>query len=155
MKFLFCVALLVFTSLTPSRAAAPDLAALKAELVQAETEFCAQVGKEGVPAGFLAHIAPDGVLLAAGYGKRGEAVVREQYPENKPGVVLTWKPEIVDVAASGDLGYTTGPWELRLPGKEGGAPTVHTGRYMTIWKRQPNGTWKFVLDGGTEDKPKK
>jgi len=152
MKSLLCFAVLACVSIAY---AAADREALKAELVRAETDFCARAGKEGIPAAFLANIAPDGVLLSAGYTKRGETVVREQYPENNAGVVLTWKPEIVDVAASGDLGYTTGPFELRLPGKDGGEPVVVTGRYLTVWKRQPDGTWKFVIDGGSQDKPKK
>lgn len=151
MKSFFCFAILVVTSL----AYAADREALKAELVKAETDFCAQAAKEGIPAAFLANIAPDGVLLAAGYEKRGATVVNEQYSENTPGVTLSWKPQIVDVAASGDLGYTSGPFELHLPGKDGGAPLVYTGRYMTVWKRQPDGKWKFVIDGGTQDKPKK
>lgn len=155
MKPFLSLVLLAFTFLGVPQARAVDHDALKAQLVQAETDFCAQAAKDGIPAAFLAHIAPDGVLLAAGYEKRGEAVVREQYAENKPGIVLSWKPEIVDVAASGDLGYTTGPYELRISGKDGAPPTIHTGRYLTVWKRQPDGTWKFVIDGGTQDKPKK
>ena len=151
MKTFFCFAMLLLTSLVH----AAGREALKAELIKAEADFCAQAGKEGIPAAFLANIAPDGVLLAAGYEKRGAAVVKEQYAEATPGVTLTWKPEVVDVAASGDLGYTSGPYELRLPGKDGGAPVIHTGRYMTVWKRQSDGQWKFVIDGGTQDKPKK
>ena len=151
MKSFLCLALLSVTSL----ASAVDRDALKSELIKAEADFCARAATDGIPAAFLANIAPEGVLLNAGYEKRGQAVVHDQYPENKPGVVLSWKPEIVDVAASGDLGYTTGPYELRLPGKDGGAPVVYTGRYLTIWKRQSDGIWKFVVDGGTQDKPKK
>lgn len=146
---------LTFALLLTSFVHGADRDALKAELVKAEKDFCAQAAKDGIPAAFLAAIAPDGVLLAAGYQKRGADVVQEQYPENRAGVTLTWKPEIVDVAESGDLGYTTGPFELRLPSKDGGEPVIRTGRYMTVWKRQPNGSWKFVIDGGVQDAPKK
>lgn len=134
---------------------AADLESLKAELRQAETDFCEQVKRDGLPAGFAANIAADGVMLGLGYADRGAAAVQKVYPENKSNVSLTWKPEIIDVAASGEIGYTTGPWELRITPADGATPTVLTGRYMTVWKRQADGKWKFVLDGGVQDKPGK
>ena len=152
MRFPLCLVLFIGTF---ALAHAADREALKAELVKAETDFCARAARDGLPVAFAASIAPDGVLLAAGYEKRGEAVVRQEYAAARPGVTLSWKPEIVDVAASGDLGYTTGHFELRIPGENGAEPTLRTGRYMTVWKRQPDGTWKFVLDGGVPDRPKK
>lgn len=151
MRHLVCLVLIS----TATFCHAADRDALKAELIKAENDFCAHAGRDGLPAAFAAAIAPDGVLLAAGYEKRGEAVVRQEYATARPGVALTWKPEIVDVATSGDLGYTTGNFELRIAGENGAEPTIRTGRYMTVWKRQPDGSWKFVLDGGVPDRPKK
>lgn len=130
-----------------------DLEALKAELVKTETEFCALAAKEGVPAAFRTYIAPDGFFLGVGPGARGIAVVNRQYASYKPGATLVWKPLVVDVAASGELGYTTGTYEQRTPGDNGAPPVVVTGRYITIWKKQPDGSWKFAVDGGTADKP--
>lgn len=147
MKPLLLVVLLAAGSLLH----AADRETLQAELVKAETDFCAQAGKDGIPAAFLANIAPDGVMLGEGYASRGRTAVEHQYAKLKPGTTLVWKPVIVDVAASGEIGYTTGTWELHVPG-ENGQPIVRTGRYMTIWKRQADGTWKFVLDGGVADK---
>jgi hypothetical protein len=34
-----------------------------------------------------------------------------------------------------------------------GKDTVEYGNYVTIWKRFPDGRWKYVLDGGN-DTPK-
>jgi ketosteroid isomerase-like protein len=55
---------------------------------------------------------------------------------------IAWEPRFVDVAASCDLGYTWGNWKLTTP------DTAYYGNYFTVWKRQKDGTWKHVLDGG-------
>lgn len=50
----------------------------------------------------------------------------------------------------GTLGYNYGRYEWRVPGPDGKAES-RTGWFLTIWKRQPNGTWRYVLDDGTPD----
>jgi ketosteroid isomerase-like protein len=60
---------------------------------------------------------------------------------------MTWRPTEGDIAASGDLGYTIGRWEFT--GAEGSA----RGSYVTIWRRQPDGSWKVVVDIGDVDAP--
>ncbi|MBI2677904.1 MAG: DUF4440 domain-containing protein [Candidatus Koribacter versatilis] len=67
-----------------------------------------------------------------------------------PNVSITWSPEIVE--ASGGLGYTTGPYELRVKQKDGSEKVSH-GRYTTIWRRKPNGAWKAALDVGSPEPP--
>ena len=63
-----------------------------------------------------------------------------------PPTVLTWEPTFGDVAQLGDLGYTTGPWELR-PSSPQDKPTAY-GHYVSVWRRQPDGSWKVVIDLG-------
>ena len=58
---------------------------------------------------------------------------------------LNWAPEFADIAVSGDLGYTTGPWEFRRSPKD--AP-VAFGHYVTLWRKQNNGAWKVEVDIG-------
>jgi ketosteroid isomerase-like protein len=151
MKCWIFVAVIFLTSL----ARAADLAALKAELMKADQDFNALSAQGGPPAAFLSNISPDGVFLGLGPDLKGEAAVKAQYGSFPKEMSLHWAPLFADVAASGDLGYTVGSFELSRPGTQGGPPVVVTGRYVTIWKRQADGTWKFVLDGGNEDKPKK
>ncbi len=59
---------------------------------------------------------------------------------------MTWKPKGANVAASGDLGYTYGVYEIHTSAQD----TVLYGTYVSIWKKQQNGKWKFVLDSGNE-----
>ena len=65
---------------------------------------------------------------------------------------LTWEPIQGDASESGDLGYTLGRWTMTQPDSTGGTST-RMGYYITIWKKQLDGRWKFVLDGGNEYEP--
>ena len=56
---------------------------------------------------------------------------------------LEWYPTKVEVSASDDLGYTIGNWIITNADN-----TKKYGIYYTIWKKQKNGDWKFVFDGG-------
>jgi ketosteroid isomerase-like protein len=65
---------------------------------------------------------------------------------------LSWRPNAAGVARSGDLGYTTGLYELRLKGAAGGA-VVDNGKYLTIWKKEPDGFWRVLFDTFNSDRP--
>lgn len=63
----------------------------------------------------------------------------------EPTFSITWKTLHAEVAPSGDMGYTTGPYEDVFKGPDG--KLVHEkGKYLCIWKRQKDGTWKAVHD---------
>lgn len=66
---------------------------------------------------------------------------------------LTWRPEEVHVSASGDLGYSIGSYERAGPDPDGKF-FRGTGTYVSIWKKQPNGSWKLAVDIGTPPAPK-
>jgi ketosteroid isomerase-like protein len=57
---------------------------------------------------------------------------------------FTWEPLHADVAKSGDLGYTYGTYEINTGGK------IQRGTYVSIWKKNNNGIWKFILDSGND-----
>jgi ketosteroid isomerase-like protein len=62
-----------------------------------------------------------------------------------PGYSCNWHTADVIVAKSGDIGYTIGPWEVSLINKSGEQKTYH-GTNVIVWKKQPNGTWKVIVD---------
>jgi ketosteroid isomerase-like protein len=67
--------------------------------------------------------------------------------------LLTWQPIFAAISRAGDLGYTTGPWQYKNDITD--AKPAAFGNFMTIWKKQPNGDWRFVLDLGiTNPEPK-
>ncbi len=59
--------------------------------------------------------------------------------------LLTWEPIFADISSSGDLGYTTGPWEFRT--KRDDTNPVAGGYYVSVWKKE-NNNWKVALDIG-------
>jgi ketosteroid isomerase-like protein len=122
----------------------------KAEILAADKAFSALSAKEGPKAAFLAYITTDGTLLNEMLpGAGGVNNLFMQYP---PTATLTWEASFVDVSASGDMGYTWGRYTIFVPSpKKGQLPILKKGTYVTVWKRQIDGGWKVVLDGGNLD----
>jgi ketosteroid isomerase-like protein len=156
MKSIPCLLLLL--ALAPG-VRASDHQQLCAELTQTERDFCALAAKVGVSDAFLANMADDcfvpqrfslsrAEFAAAVTAARARAGAAYK-PGPNPDQQLVWTPLKVDVSSDGTLGYTWGRYDLTLRDKEGKRETT-TGVYLTIWKRQANGSWKFVFDGGPE-----
>lgn len=118
-----------------------------ASMVVAERAF-AQHSLRATQAAFVTWMAPNGVLY------RPRAVKAIPYlrarPMN-PDLALVWEPVFADMSAAGDLGYTTGPWIGSSRSRADADPTF--GEYVTIWRRQGDGTWKAELDAGVAHGP--
>lgn len=117
-------------------------------LVAAERAFSKTSEEQGTKAAFLANLADDSILFRPG------PVLARPWTEERPAPpgLLTWFPVKADIARSGDLGYTTGPWEARPKGKDD--TNVLHGNYVTVWKKRADGTWKLVTDiGNVNPKP--
>lgn len=129
--------------------AAVDKEKLKAELVRTEAEFFQHALAHGFGAGLRDYMAADGFIansLVLGREAQVAKVNAEQQSGKARPSVIHWKPLRADVSDSGDLGYTWGAAESG-PTKDG--PFKPYGIYVTIWKRQPDGKWKFVYDSAT------
>ena len=128
-----------------------DTERYRAEIIAADKAFSASSLRQGPKAAFLGAIAPDCKLLAADT-RSGADAVNNVFMQLPATATLTWEPSYADVSAAGDLGYTWGRYELKIPlSSPGTAPLVRKGTYETIWKRQLGGAWKAVLDGGNPD----
>jgi ketosteroid isomerase-like protein len=107
--------------------------------------------EKGMKFSFL-EFADDNVikLTNKAFASRGKAALEKEFGDEVQDFKLEWKPDFAEMAASGDLGYTFGNWRLTL--SDG---TVRYGEYMTVWKKQADGSWKYVMDGGngTPDNP--
>ena len=113
-----------------------------ASLAAAETAFAAHSVREGMRAAFIAHFAPYGVFIRDGW--TGARAYLEPRPD--PPIVLDWRPAYVLVAASGELGLSTGPWKLTSKAKREAPPGF--GQFISIWKREGNAPWKVIADLG-------
>lgn len=116
-----------------------DLAAEYQSLINTERAFAKKSMDTNAREAFLAFIADDGMLFdpEPALGKP----VWEKRPA--PAFTLDWWPTYADISRSADLGWTTGPWELKL--QDG--TKIH-GYFSTVWRKQADGTWKFVTDMG-------
>ena len=122
-----------------------DTVAVYAELARTEIAF-SDASEASIANAFASFAEPtaakgDGSVYI--FGREAIAgFFRGQKPP--PGFTgIQWKPEFGSVARSGDLGFTTGPVTRRGEAQPNAAPG---GRYFTIWRRQPDGTWKYVID---------
>ena len=68
-----------------------------------------------------------------------------------PGFNLEWRATSAQVAEAGDMGYTIGTYELTV--EQDGASMVTVGKYVTLWKKQDDGSWKVVVDCFNGDGP--
>ena len=133
--------------------AAADKVTVKA-LMALDQQFCREFTERGVD-GWLAYFADDAVAFPSGGPitrdrKALEGHYRQLFGSGK--VPLTWKPLGGEIAASGDLGFTYGTWEMKTKDKDG-RPVSRTGKYQTTWKKQRDGSWKIVADIGNPDQP--
>jgi ketosteroid isomerase-like protein len=120
----------------------------KKEITDTELAFSAMAKQEGIPAAFLAFAAEDMVIMRNNELVIGKDALRKRYENSSSGsseATLEWKPDFVDVATSGDLGYTYGKYILTSTDSTG-IISEDTGIFHTVWKRQSDGTWKFVWD---------
>jgi ketosteroid isomerase-like protein len=117
-------------------------------LLNIESEFMKAAADHGSQ-GYMSYYAEEAVEIPNGHAfLNGTAEIAKTMgfldsPDNH----LTWTPVHADIAASGDLGYTYGTFEFRAKDKDG-KPVSDLGKYVTIWKKQPDGAWKVVLDMG-------
>lgn len=123
----------------------------KKALIQAETDFETARAQKGME-GWLSFFAEDTANIIPGKPITfSKADMREQLTKNwNPDMILKWQPVKVDVAASGDLAYTIGTWQITGKNRKG-EPISMTGKYVTIWKKQADGTWKVAVDIGNAD----
>jgi ketosteroid isomerase-like protein len=102
--------------------------------------------------GIVSYYSDDAVLLPpnAPAAASKEAIRASWAPLAAPGVSLSWQASKVEVAKSGDLAYSTGTYALAMKDPQG-KPVADKGKFMEVWKRQPDGGWKAVADTYNSD----
>ncbi|CAN5734854.1 hypothetical protein BH23GEM9_BH23GEM9_20790 [soil metagenome] len=114
-----------------------------ASMTRADREFARLSVDSTAQRAFLRLMAPDALIF------RPRALKAHEYLRSRPmhpALGLLWEPTFADVAAAGDLGYTTGPWIASRRDQPQADPTF--GQYVTIWRRQPDRSWKVELHAG-------
>ena len=118
-------------------------------LMQVDRLFSEVSVKHGTRAAFDMFMADSATMLADNYNPiTGREPILAHFPD-VPNATLEWEPLFADVSGSDDLGYTIGRWTYRTVDSTGAERTAQ-GHYVTIWKKQADGSWKYVFDTGTE-----
>jgi hypothetical protein len=115
------------------------------QMVEAERAFAARAAVVGWKQAFLEYFADSAVGFDGNKAEPAKNQIRA-IPDPAKGVQLLWEPRYGDIAASGELGWLTGPSTSINPARDKGAP--RHGNYASVWKRQPDGTFKVVMDVG-------
>lgn len=135
LSFLYC-----------SNPASIDKAVWIEEIHQAETAFNDMAAEQGLQAAFLAFAADSAAINRSNQVIKGKAAIRTYFEQQTLGDVrLSWEPEFIDVSEDGSMGYTYGPYTFSARDTSGRL-MESTGIFHTVWKRQPNGSWKYVYD---------
>lgn len=118
-------------------------------LINVDKEFSDMSKQNGVSEAFIFYADQNVVKLGQGsHPIVGKTKLTEAYASiDDSQMELTWEPLKAEMAASGDLGYTYGKYYLTAIDS---VESTSIGYYVSIWKKQADGNWKFVLDGGAE-----
>ena len=136
---------LVACTSTPSD---QQMAQWKEEIMAVEQDFNDMAQQEGLVKAFEFYAAEDGVIRRQKKIIQGKAAIAAWYEQDvRPNETLTWQPTFVDVSQSGDMAYTYGDFVFTYPDPDStGVMKTNTGIFHTVWKRQEDGTWRFVWD---------
>lgn len=116
-------------------------------LMQTDKAFSDMSVAKGMKAAFIEYIDSNGVLLKPNHLPIvGAQAIDYLIQEDDSDYTLNWQPQNAFVSRSGDLGYTYGVYAMHPKNID----TVFYGTYVSIWKRQSDGKWKFVLDTGNQ-----
>ncbi len=126
----------------------------KSDLTNTDIEFYNVSQKSGTGKAFIDFADDSAVLLRQDkFPVIGKSEVIKSYLGRESNITpLKWKPEKAEVSLDGTLGYTYGNWNYTTKDKSGKEETLY-GNYVTIWKKQQDGKWKYVLDGGNTTPP--
>jgi ketosteroid isomerase-like protein len=148
------LSLIIFIISFPAFAFGQEKMDEAALLMQLDRDFDKATTEKGVD-GWVAFFAPNGSMLS--YTSKPTTGFAEIRAAMKPAFddsnfSLRWHPTKGEMMIPGVIGYTVGRWERIRMNKEG-TWMKSTGTYSTTWKKQPDGSWKIVLDSGVSDGP--
>jgi ketosteroid isomerase-like protein len=141
---------LALVACSRSQRARPDPEQLK----QADLAFARATAERGLE-GFSSFLSEDVMSIRPNTPvvEGSKALAGRWAPMlNDPATSITWQPLEAVISDDGDMGFTVGSYEVAKSGPQGRS-VAGTGKYITIWKKQPDGAWKVVFDSGVQDAP--
>ena len=134
--------------LPPPRQLSLRAAELTTVLRATDAAFSDLADRMGLAEAFSTYVAPDGAIFNGQELVVGPRALREFFTATNGDLSLSWQPVYAGVADSEDLGFTIGEYVATLRGPSGAA-VQRFGKHLTVWKRQRDGKWKYVIVGGS------
>ena len=145
--------LLAFQAAAEAPAQTADLEAAREAIRAADVAMASAVADRRLE-GFLEIVGDDALFFGGDVSRGRDAVAKAWGPFfTDSSRTLKWIPKQIEVARSGDLGYSVGSYE-RVGPDAAGKPVVMVGTYVTIWRKHADGRWRAVIDAGTPGTPK-
>ncbi|MEP6990387.1 MAG: DUF4440 domain-containing protein [bacterium] len=114
----------------------------------ADSEFSRDAMKLGTGEAFGRYAADDAQIFSPlGEFVTGPAAITASFSAPVGRTSFSWYPVYGELARSGDLGFTVGNAVFTVE-REGGTPLSQYSKYLTVWKKQRDGSWRYVVDGG-------
>ena len=146
MRTLFLSLLMICAFVAPAGAQNKNQADDLKSMVETERAFSRTAEEKGTREAFAEFIADNGILFRPTPVLGKKWMQEHPLPPSATRPLLSWQPIFAAVSRGGDLGYTTGPWQFKQDVKD--AKAAAFGNFMTVWRKQPDGSWKFALDLG-------
>ncbi len=124
------------------------------ELKQADAAFARATAERGLE-GFTSFLADDVMTIRPNTPVlKGSKALAERWAPllRNPALSITWQPLEAAISEGGDLGFTIGSYQVSKVAGDDKSP-AGSGKYITVWKRQPDGRWKVAFDSGVQDVP--
>src|SRR5947199_6393750 len=146
-----CITLLSFTF--AGTAAAADTK-IEQALRDLDAKWSAAAGAKDIDK-TVSYYSEDAVVMPPNApSAKTRETIRSAWKEmlTSPGAAISWKATKVEVANSGDLACVSGTYEQMMTDASG-KPAKDRGKYVEIFKKQADGTWKVIVDIWNSDLP--
>ncbi len=127
-------------------------ASVRDELIAVDRAFDSVVAEQGVE-GWVSFFADSGIQMPEGSGNVvGHDAIRQHMSGffSDTNQKLRWVPDKAEASSDGTLGYTFGHWTLTVRDSTG-QHDAYRGKYLTVWRRQADGSWKAETDVGNTE----
>lgn len=152
MKYVMAIFLVVAFIAGCGQKKTADIEAIKADMIKTDRDFSQMSVDSGMHAAFASYMDSSAIIYRESSDPiTGRADILDLYPsaEDQQGT-LSWDPFFADAGTGDDIGYTLGRWSYTRPDSIGEPMEVGYGYYVTIWKKQQDGSWKYVFDSGVQ-----
>ncbi len=120
-------------------------------LMEADRNFARMALEIGTAEAFRNYFEPEGVQFPNGlYPIKGREAVYQSLLEVPDSYVLRWEPELAEVSAAGDFGWTWGYYTSSYTDSSD-TEIKNYGKYLTVWRKQPDGSWRVRADTGNKN----